>query len=1095
MAERSIKVTLRANVADFNRQITSASKNLEQLAKSGDPTGRAAETTFGRLAQSAQLQQQAWSTASTALLGYGAAAGAAAGIAIKQFSNFDSAMSAVQAATHESAENMDRLRNAAIQAGADTAYSASEAAGAIEELAKAGVSTADILDGGLTGALDLAAAGGLGVAEAAGIASVALVQFGLKGSDMAHVADLLAAGAGKAMGDVQDLGMALKQSGLVASQTGLSIEETTGALAAFASAGLLGSDAGTSFKTMLLNLTPQSKAAANVMDELGIKAYDSQGKFIGLAQYAGLLHSKLSKLTDEDRQAKMKKMFGQDAIRAANVLYKEGAEGIQRWIDNVNDAGYASETAQTRMDNLAGDVERLGGSFETLFIKSGSGGNDFLRTIVQFAEKAVNAFSALPGPVQQGALGILAFGSAATLAAGAGMKIFSSIVEVRQALSSLNGSIPFITRISTGFSDILSGLKTTGAGIRDFGLTFVSARTVGSSSISALGQAVTPVLTGIGGAARGVGTALLGAFGGPWGLAATAGIAALTAALGAYSAAQKKATQLAEEYRGTLDTVTGAATEATRTKVFEKLSQNMDMGFASNGTGRNAIKGFKELGGSVKDFVDAAAGSSEALDRVQAVFKAYEDMPRSVEKTNLAVAYGDAKKGLEEQIGALDQAKQKNDLAAEAGLKNADAQGKLAGAAQEATNAVDEQVNAVEKLIKAQEDLQNIVLGERGSWRDLYDAIDDANAAVLKNGQTLDITTEAGRNNQAALDDLARSGWKLVESMQKNGATIAEMQGALQTTRDNFVAVAQAMGLSSDEANALADKLHLIPANVDTQVVANTLPAQADVDAFISYIQSQTGGTITVNATNDSAISTVLETLGYVQNQDGTITIDANKDPAVAQMVAALGEIDQSTGTITIDGNNEAANAKLADIKAAIGDYHPYVNIRANDYVSGIMNNLRAQWDGITFNVNIRGNYTQSGGPSGSAQKDGSVLAFYSSGGLNARKTEDHVAQIAPAGAFRVWAEPETGGEGYIPLARGKRRRSEQILSRIADIFGGAYIPPGSVAYASGGANASTSTPGAPTIHVTAIVENPWTGEQVRAAARTEAVRVVREAI
>ena len=429
MTERSIKVTLRANVSDFNRQIKSAATSLDQLAAKGDPTGKTAETTMGRLAQSAQLQRAAWDTASTAMVGYGVAAAAAAGYVVKSFADFDQAMSNVQAATHESAENMDQLREAAIQAGADTAFSASEAAAAIEELAKAGVSTADILNGGLKGSLDLAAAGGMGVADAAGIASIALTQFKLSGSDVGHVADLLAAGAGKAMGDVSDLGAALKQSGLVASQTGLSIEETTGALAAFAAAGNVGSDAGTSFKTMLLRMTPQSKQAAKIMEELGISAYDAQGQFVGLANYAGQLHDSLSKLTAEDRQAALKTMFGDDAIRSASILYEQGAQGIQDWIDKVNDAGYAAETAEARMDNLNGDLEKLGGSFETLFIKSGSGANDFLRSLVQFAEQAVNAFSALPAPVQQGALGLAAFTSAATLTAGAGMKIFTTITD------------------------------------------------------------------------------------------------------------------------------------------------------------------------------------------------------------------------------------------------------------------------------------------------------------------------------------------------------------------------------------------------------------------------------------------------------------------------------------------------------------------------------------------------------------------------------------------------------------------------------------------------------------------------------------------
>ena len=1089
MTERSIKVTLRANVADFNRQIKSAATSLDQLAAKGDPTGKTAETTMGRLAQSAQLQRAAWDTASTAMVGYGVAAAAAAGYVVKSFADFDQAMSNVQAATHESAENMDQLREAAIQAGADTAFSASEAAGAIEELAKAGVSTADILNGGLKGSLDLAAAGGMGVADAAGIASVALTQFKLSGSDVGHVADLLAAGAGKAMGDVSDLGAALKQAGLVASQTGLSIEETTGGLAAFASAGLLGSDAGTSFKTMLLNMTPQSKQAAKYMEELGIHAYDAQGQFVGLAAYAGQLHDSLSKLTAEDRQEALKKMFGQDAIRAASILYEQGADGIQNWIDKVNDAGYAAETAEARMDNLNGDLEKLGGSFETLFIKSGSGANDFLRSIVQFAEQAVNAFSALPAPVQQGALGLLAFTSAAALTAGTGMKVFTMITDVRTAMASLNGSVPFLTRILEGFSGMRGGLAETRAAIGGFGNAWLTARANGVSNVNALAQAATPALAGIGNAAKGAGSALLGAFGGPWGLAATAAVIGLTAVLGEYQQQQAAATARAKEYAESLDGITNAATDSTRSLALKNLSKDIEVIglFGKQNTGRSAAKAFKELGGDINDFVDAAAGSTEAMDRVQAVFDRYNAMADGVEKTKLAVAYGDAKKGLEEQTDALAKAKEQNELAAEAGIKNGNAQDQLAGAANQAAKAMQDQAKATQDLIDAQKTLQDIILGERGSWRNLYDAIDAANAAVEKNGQTLDITTAAGRANQAALDDLAKSGWELVESMEKNGATMEDMQAAMQLTRDNFISVAQSMGLSADQASALADQLNLIPTNIESHVTAETQAANASVDAFIAYVQAQNGGTITINAVNDSAITTILETLGYAKNQDGTITIDANSDPAIAQLAASVGQVDAATGTVTIDGNNEQANAKLEVIKAAIDGYTPYVNINANDYVSSKMEGIKAAWNGQTWYVNIVGQYSQSGGPS--AQADGSVLSFYAGGGFH---RERHVAQIAPAGAWRVWAEPETGGEGYIPLAKSKRKRSEAILGQIADIFGGTYIPGHATPYATGGVGGNSTGAGAANVHVTAVVTNPWTGEQTRAFARTEAVKVVR---
>ena len=323
--------------------------------------------------------------------------------------------------------------------------------------------------------------------------------------------------------------------------------------------------------------------------------------------------------------------------------------------------------------------------------------------------------------------------------------------------------------------------------------------------------------------------------------------------------------------------------------------------------------------------------------------------------------------------------------------------------------------------------------------------------------------------------------------MEKNGATMEDMQAAMQLTRDNFISVAQAMGLSADDAANLADQLNLIPTNIESHVTAETQAANASVDAFIAYVQAQNGGTITINATNDSAITTILETLGYAKNQDGTITIDANSDPAIAQLVASVGQVDAATGTVTIDGNNEEANAKLDAIKAAIDGYNPYININANDYVSDKLSGIKGVWNGQTWYINIVGQYSQSGGPS--AQADGSVLSFYAGGGFH---RERHVAQIAPAGAWRVWAEPETGGEGYIPLAKSKRKRSEAILARIADIFGGTYVPGGATPYATGGVGGNAPGAGATNVHITALVTNPWTSEQTRAFARTEAVKVVR---
>lgn len=449
MVDRSIAVRLRAEVSDFKAKMADAAKSARDAQKQvGEAVGKNRDS-LDRLATQAGAM--------------GLAMVAAAGLAVTSFAAFDKAMSSVQAATHESAQNMGLLRDAALDAGARTQYSATEAAGAVENLAKAGVSTADILGGGLDGALDLAAAGAMDVAAAAEAAASAMTQFNLDGGDTAHVADLLAAGAGKAQGEVSDLSMALNQSGLVANQMGLSVEETIGTLTAFAKAGLLGSDAGTSFRAMLLRLANPTGEAAQVMEDLGIQVYDAGGQFIGMEGLAGQLAGKLGGLTQETRNAALATIFGQDAIRAASILYENGAQGIAEWTSAVDDSGYAAETARIRMDNLSGDLEKLRGALDTAFIQGGSGANDVLRQMAQGAASLVTEIGKLPSPLLSATTLLVGAGGLATLGVAGVGKLVVQISEAKAAMQALN--------ISTKTAGIAAGGLGAALGIATVALS------------------------------------------------------------------------------------------------------------------------------------------------------------------------------------------------------------------------------------------------------------------------------------------------------------------------------------------------------------------------------------------------------------------------------------------------------------------------------------------------------------------------------------------------------------------------------------------------------------------------------------------------
>ena len=436
-ADRAVTVRLKAEVDSFQRSMKDAAKSTEAIGNEADKTGKKSTSAFGSMLDAADKNSASIGNLTNVMGAVGLVAVGASVLAVSSFAEFDQAMSNVAATGQDAKDSIDGLREAALTAGARTVYSATEAADAIEELAKAGVSAADILGGGLDGALDLAAAGGIDVADAAGIAATALKQFGLKGTDMTHVADLLAAGAGKAMGGVDDLGMALKQAGLVANQTGLTIEETTAGLSAFASAGLIGSDSGTAFKAMLQRLTPQSLEAQKQFDALGISAYDANGEFIGLSKFAGNLQTSMKDLSPEARNAAMSVMFGSDAVRAASVLYTEGATGIDKWTTAVNDQGYAAETAATRLDNLRGDIEQLGGSVDTAMISFGSGADGPLRSMTQGLTEVVNQLGEMPAAAQTATLGIVGGGGLVALGVAGAGKLIISLGEVKTSLQTI----------------------------------------------------------------------------------------------------------------------------------------------------------------------------------------------------------------------------------------------------------------------------------------------------------------------------------------------------------------------------------------------------------------------------------------------------------------------------------------------------------------------------------------------------------------------------------------------------------------------------------------------------------------------------------
>lgn len=419
---RSAAVRLTMENASYIRGANQAAAVTEQA------TGRMQRSVRGAAASTGRD----WDTMGKYGGRYAVAVGAGLAIAEKRILSFDKTMSAAQAATRAQGKEFDALRAAAIKAGADTAFTSTEAAQAITEEGKAGISTANILSGGLKGALDLAAAGTIAVGDAAEYTATTLTQFHLGGDQARHVADLLAASAGKAQGEVGDMSLALSYVGVPAHAARISLEETVGTIALLAKNGLVGEKAGTSLRGMLASLERPSHQAQKAMDALGLSFYDTKGQFIGFDGVARVLHTRLGGLTDQQRQYALGTIFGNEQMQAATILYDAGAKGVRKWTKEVNDQGYATDTANQKLNNLAGDWERFTGTLESAFIKAGSPAQAGLRDMVQNADDLVHAFQGLPDEVQQGIVKV------AVLTSGIGAAFFA-ISKIRNVARDLRG--------------------------------------------------------------------------------------------------------------------------------------------------------------------------------------------------------------------------------------------------------------------------------------------------------------------------------------------------------------------------------------------------------------------------------------------------------------------------------------------------------------------------------------------------------------------------------------------------------------------------------------------------------------------------------
>lgn len=781
----------------------------------------------------------------------GGVVAAGVGLVIKSFADYDGALSEFKAASRESDEVVQKVGKAAMAAGQAFGYTAVEALEGATALNKAGVSVADIMGGALTGALTLAATDTMAVGEAAELASIAMTQFKLEGKDVGHVADLLAAGAGKAVGSVSDLGMGLKQSGLVASQFGLSLEETVGSLAAFASQGLVGSDAGTSLKTMLLALANPSKEAKEKMEELGIAAYDANGNFVGMAGLAEQLQTRLGGLTQAQRDQASALIFGNDAIRAANVLYGLGSDGVKQWEKDVNTSGYAAQVAADRLDNLNGDMQTLTTSIQNGFINAGSGANDVMRGMVQGATGLVQWVSALPEPMLIAATVTATLLAGTLLLSGGLLTVIPKIIEYRTAVAAMGPVGQRITGIVGGLGKAMAGLVALGVAV---------------GVIQALGDAARSNLPQVEDFVNAIKT--MGASGTVAELFpkgededyyadvaeslgfATAGAYKFNEALGMLK--ERESQGFLGDIADNLGNIFGQGSQ----KNLENLRTFTDglATLATKGDMSGVASGFKalqtELDATDEDLlelIEHSPGLEAALKQIATDAGIPKD-PLNLLKIATGEMLAEAQ-GAKEKTGPFDEAMGGMQASTE---ETAEALSKfieLLFAAGVNTRSLIETELAFEA---AQDDFTQSIEDQISALQGKFEAQGHSTESAKLMAQAefdamdkLDKGTEAGRRNMEGLLKIADAGVAYTEKLIGQGKAEEEVQAAMQGTYDGLITAMGQLGITGDAADTLARKLLEIPPGVSIQTWMDQ-QAEQSVDRLDAKTRALNGRTVSI---------------------------------------------------------------------------------------------------------------------------------------------------------------------------------------------------------------------------------------------------------
>lgn len=550
----------------------SASTKMQQSQKKvGDAAKQSSDKVKESWEQSNQKSVSSTESACSKMAGLvkksavaiGVASVAAAKKTIDVGKSFEAGMSEVQAISGASGKDLERLSNKAKEMGATTKFSATESATALKYMAMAGWKTNQMVSG-LAGVMNLAAASGEDLGTVSDIVTDSMTAFGLKANQSGHFADVLAKASSSSNTNVGLMGETFKYVAPLAGSMGYSIEDTATAIGLMANAGIKGSQAGTSLRSILTRLVKPPKDAAAALSELGISTTNADGSMKPLRQTMSELREKFSGLTESQKSQYASSIAGQEAMSGLLAIVSASDSDfnkLQKAIDNSS--GAAKKQADIMNNNLQGALYELGSAAEAVGIGIYE---DIKEPLTKAVKVGTTQVSALASKLKKGGIKevvpksavntVQNLGKVAMVAGKGGVTVLSTATKV------LGNNLEIALSLATSFVGAIAGykaFKTASDAVTTFSTALSALNTLEKANAITLvaqqgGLTALQTVVGIFTGKISLATAVTGAFnatctalGGPIGLGIVA-VGALAAGVTAYALTQKRAKTEAENF-------------------------------------------------------------------------------------------------------------------------------------------------------------------------------------------------------------------------------------------------------------------------------------------------------------------------------------------------------------------------------------------------------------------------------------------------------------------------------------------------------------------------------------------------------------------